>query len=99
MPSPPLSFKVVKYEKLDAPLAASLAVSNEARLAVFVSLKEPLNNEAKLFFEALGFVVRPNARVTTGLVSKSAIADLSELNCVRSIKLSGSSRLAGPAAS
>ena len=84
----------MKYEKLDAALAASLATSRDARHPVFVSFRSPLNREAERLFSNLGIAVKPNDRIISGVVSASAIADLSELGCVRSIKLSGSSRLA-----
>ena len=84
----------MQFAKIDAALAATLADKRAGRLPVFISFDEPRTRAADLVLKRYGLNVAPNDRVVSAELSADVLEALSELSCVRSIKLSGRSNLA-----
>jgi hypothetical protein len=83
----------MQYGKLDAALAASLGRASTKRLPVFVRFHDPRSDEARTVLRNLGLEPRHGEPVVSLNASPKIISELSDLSCIRSIQLSGTSRL------
>jgi hypothetical protein len=81
------------YSKLDAALASALSLNPRGELTVFIGFVEPLSRESASELEELGLSAMEGQEDTSAELEAKDIDALSELPCVRSIRLSGRSRL------
>jgi len=84
----------MQYGKIDAALAATLADAPIAKLPVFISFRDERTAAAEEVLARYGLRVAPDQRIVAAELGVDALDALSELACVRSIKLSGRSGLA-----
>ena len=84
----------MEFAKIDAALAATLAATRAGKLPVFISFDEPATRAVNLLLRKYGLNVSPGDQVVTAELTADVLEALSELPYVRSIKLSGRSRLA-----
>lgn len=83
----------MQHAKLDAALSNALADPSADRLVVFVSLEKPLPSNAVDELRRFGLTAAGERRIVSATLPRKMIDALSDLPWVRSISLSGSSRM------